>query len=468
MSRKLRVLVVDDEAYVRDSLLAILGHEGFDVLTAASGREGAGVLRRERLDAVVADLSMPGGDGLEFLEAARGMGAGVPVIVITGVGTIPDAVAAMKLGAYDLLQKPVAPADLVRTVRRAAEHKSLVGEVQRLRAALDGIRGARRLVGESPALRRVREQLARIAPSETTVLVQGESGTGKELAAEELHRLSGRESAPFVRLCCAGLGAQQLELELFGHSASAAAGASGARAGCLEQAEGGTLVLDQIDALPPELQQKLLRVLDTHEYQRVGEATTRRFDARLVVSTSADLAAAVEQGRFRADLYYRANGFPIEMPPLRAHKEDLPELVAHLLERPRRVPAPGPTPTVAPEVIATLTAYDWPGNVRELENVLERAWIVGGQGELDAELIAGILEATMARRASASASVGAGGGALPDLPHALHLRTNLDAREKELLQQALALSGGRKKDAANLLGVDARNLGYYLRKHGLH
>ena len=462
MSRRVRVLVVDDEAYVRDSLREILELEGFQVSTAAEGREAARILQREPVDVVVADLSMPGGDGIELLEATARLHLRVPVIIITGVGTVPDAVAAMKHGAHDLLQKPVAPAELVRVVQRAAEHRSLVGEVHRLRDALEGIRGARRLVGESSVMETLREQLASVARTEATVLVHGESGTGKELAAEELHRLSDRVERPFVHVSCAGGAAGRLERELFGHVENGVS-----RAGRIEQAEGGTLVLDEVGFLSREMQEALLRVLDTGESSRIGEVVPRMVDARIVALTNQDLAAAVERGSFRADLYYRLSAFPVRMPPLREHLEDLEELVRHLLER-MGAPPPDDAAQLA-EVVEVLGTYEWPGNVRELKNVIERAVIVGGG--LDPRLIGGILESTLALQ-GARASVSAGEPSPPgapgrSAPHGLHLRTHLDAREKELLQRAIAESGGRKKDAAALLGVDARNLGYYLRKHGL-
>jgi DNA-binding NtrC family response regulator len=442
-------LVVDDEEYVRDSLGEMLQGEGFSVSLAHDASSALRVLDEEPVDVVVTDLRMPGGDGLELLTSTSARNIPVPVIMITGAGTVGDAVAAMKAGAFDLVQKPVDPEELCLLVTRAVEHRGLVGEVRRLRDTLSEMRG--QLVGGSPAMETVRAAIESVAISDATVLVVGESGTGKGLVAEAVHAASPRAAGAFVRVHCAAIPAELFVSELFGHKQGAVAGAQADRIGRFEEAQGGTLVLDEVGLLGPDAQVKLLHALDTREIQRVGEARTRVVDARIVAVTNEDLAQRVEEGTFRSDLLYRLNVFPIVVPPLRDRVEDLSELCAHLLER-ARVPGAQPA-TLAEDVIDVLGSYAWPGNVRELRNVVERAAIVAGEGAIDASTIRTILESTLAPARQE--------------PQELALRRNLDAREKELILAALLRTEGRKGEAAELLGVDPRNFGYYLRKHGL-
>jgi len=447
------ILVVDDEAFVRDSITEVLRSDGWNT-HAASGAQGAvEFLAREAVDVIVTDLRMPEGDAFLLLEHARKAAVEIPIVVITGVGTVSEAVRAMKAGAYDFLQKPVDPEELVLLVRRAAEHRQLLGEVKWLRETVKGLRAPRLLVGRSEQMERVRALVAQVAPTDATVLLEGESGTGKQLAAEEIHRQSGRASRPLVRVHCAASSEEAFERELFGHADGGA--------GALAAAQGGTLVLDEVGVLTPALQKKLLHVLEAGE-GRAADAP--RTDVRLVAITNEDLAARVKAGEFRADLYWRLDVFPIGMPPLREHKGDIPEIVEHFLawashERTGSglgaVHTNGGGPRVTAEAFEVLATYGWPGNVRELRNVLERAVILAGERELDAPLFRGILESALA---PAQQLTGA---------RELHLRRNLDAAEKEILLRALAQTQGRKKEAALLLGIDPRNLGYYLRKHGI-
>jgi DNA-binding NtrC family response regulator len=454
MTRPERVLVVDDEAYVRESLSEVLQGEGYRVSVASDAGSALEALEHETIDVVVTDLRMPSGDGLALLAGASGRAVPVPVVVITGVGTVGEVVAAMKAGAFDLLQKPVDPEELCLVVARAVEHRGLVGEVRRLRSAVRDLAAGRRLVGGSQAMRGVRDLIAQVAPTEATVLLVGESGTGKELVAQAIHAASPRAAGPLVRVNCAAIPGELFESELFGHKKGAFTGALDDRVGRFEEAERGTLVLDEIGTLRPDVQAKLLRVLDAQEYQPVGESRSRVADARIVAVTNEDLARRVEQGTFRPDLLYRLNVFPIVVPPLREHMEDIPEIVASLLER-ARAALPGAAPGELPGgVLDVLGSYSWPGNVRELRNVIERAVIVAGDAPLDASLVRTILESTLAPGARLESGE-------------LHLRRNLDAREKELILKALARTGGRKREAAQLLGIDPRNFGYYARKHGM-
>jgi DNA-binding NtrC family response regulator len=454
MNPRTSVLVVDDERFVRESLAEVLAAEGWQVLTAENATAAARVIEESDLDAIVTDLKMPSGDGLSLLALANERGVAVPIVVITGHGTVAEAVAAMKAGAFDFLQKPVDPEELVLLVRRAIEHHGLLAEVRRLRERMRQ-REPRVLVGSSPALAAVRAEIARVAKSDAPVLITGESGTGKELAASEIHRLSAHADAPSVRVDCAAISEEMFESELFGHRRGSFPGAAADRAGRFAEAEGGTLVLDEVGALKPGQQAKLLRVLESGEYQVVGDPRRRYTTARVIATSNQGLGELVQQGALRADLYYRLARFPITMPPLRAHMEDLPEIAEHLIARAQykeRAFESTTRPRLSAEALEVLGSYGWPGNVRELRNVIERALILAGEAPITTELLQGILESALPSRPAVDAGD-------------LHLRRNLDAAEKELVLRALARSQGKKKEAALMLGVDPRNLGYYLRKH---
>jgi DNA-binding NtrC family response regulator len=442
------ILVVDDEPFVRESIVEVLRSEGWRTHAASGAKEAVEFLARQGVDVVVTDLRMPEGDAFLLLEHAKKDGFDIPIVVITGVGTVSEAVRAMKAGAYDFLQKPVDPDELLLLARRAAEHRRLLGEVRALRETIQGLRAPRVLVGRSPRMETARAAIAQVARTDATVLVRGESGTGKELAAEEVHRQSARAAGPFVRLHCAAASEESFEKELFEEGS-----------GAFTRAEGGTLVLDEVGVLTPNLQAKLLKLLEAPE----TPASPRAIGVRLVAITNDDLSSRVKSGTFRADLYWRLAVFPIEMPALREHKEDIPELVEHFLAWARRRTGAGigaaPTRGVraTEKALEVLATYAWPGNVRELRNVLERAAILAGDRELDDALLRGILESAVALPEPAGASS----------PREFHLRKNLDAAEKEILLRALAHTHGKKKEASLLLGIDPRNLGYYLRKHGI-
>ncbi len=459
MTRPLRVLVVDDEAYVRESVCEILGLAGFETTGLDHVDAAIAELQSSRVDVLLTDLIMPSGSGQTLVERASKLAVPVPAVMLSGVGTVRDAVSALKAGAWDFLVKPVDPEELVMVVQRAAEHGGLVAQVAQLRSTIDALAPSRPLVGASPAMARVRERIAQVAGSDATVLIVGESGTGKELVARAIHGASPRSKQPMVRVNCAALPSELIESELFGHKQGSFTGAQADRIGRFEEAEGGSLLLDEIGSLNLAGQAKLLRVLEDGEYQRVGESRSRRADVRVLAATNEDLAERVRQNAFRADLYYRLNVFPIEAPPLRAHKEDLGEIAFALLaamEHPRPGAAREPQ-MLGPESLEVLRSYDWPGNVRELRNVLERARIVSPTGPLTPELLRSVLEPVLA-------SV----PALADQTSSdFHMRRNIDVAEKALIQRAIAAAGGKKKEASQLLGIDPRNLGYYLRKHGL-
>lgn len=453
MAKNPTILVVDDELYVRKSLGEVLAAEGFHPQLAASVAEATELLAASEPDVIVTDLRMPAGDGMELLQLVRRQGLATPVVMMTGVGTLRDAVEAIRGGAYDFLQKPVDSAQLVLLLRRALEHHELVSEVRTLRRSASQASGKRELVGGSPAMARVRELIAQVAPTDATVLVTGESGTGKELVGEHVHRASQRADKPLVRVNCAAVPPTLFESEFFGHRRGAFSGAVSDRVGRFAEAQGGTLVLDEIGALSLDMQVKLLRVLENGEFQVVGESRTRVADARVVALTNEQLPERVSKGEFRADLYYRLNVFPIAMPALRTHKEDVPVIALSLLAGLRGGQGRSDA-RLDVEALEVLASYDWPGNVRELRNVLERASIVAGPRVIDAPLVRALLEPTLSLSSSGD-------------PNDCNLRRNLDAAEKQLVQRALDRAEGRKKDAAEMLGIDPRNLGYYLRKHGM-
>jgi two-component system response regulator FlrC len=446
MSAKIGVLIVDDEAYVRDSLTELLRAEGMRTAGADGAPQALELLARQRFDVIVTDLRMPSGDGLRLLAESRAAGVEIPILVISGVGTVADAVAAMKAGAFDFLQKPVDPDELALLVRRAARHRELAAEVQSLRRQVARLEPQRRLVGLSPAMARVRQRIEQVAPTDSTVLVRGESGTGKELVAAEIHRRSARAAGPYVVVDCAALSDEGFEAEFCG----AQRGAHGR----LQEAEGGTLVLDNAGALRPGVQSKLLRLLETRAYQPAGEPRGREADVRWITTTSDDLRLLAKDGAFRPELLFRLEVFPIDLPPLRDRREDLPELATHLLVA-ARARLGGAETRAAPldaEALDVLASYGWPGNVRELRNVLERAAILAQGGAIDAALLRDVLEIKLPPR-----PVPAGAE--------LNLRWNLDRLERDLVLRAIAKTRGRKREACDLLGIDARNLGYYLRKH---
>jgi DNA-binding NtrC family response regulator len=447
-----RLLIVDDEDYVRDSLAEMLRSRGWDVGVAASPAAALASLERAPVDAVLTDLKMPGGGGLELLRRVRGSWPDLPVVVLTGFGTVASAVECLKTGAADYVLKPAAPDAVEVALERALEARALRREVAYLRQA-DGTAPGQRdgFVGQSAAWRAVLEQVRAAAASDATVLLCGESGTGKDVLARLVHRGSPRARGAYVRVNCAAVPLEMWESEFFGHRRGAFTGASGDREGRFVLANRGTLFMDEVGAMPLAAQAKMLRVLQDGEFDRLGDDQPTRVDVRLVAATNSDLDAEVRAGRFRQDLFYRLNVLRIDVPPLRERPDDIPLLVGHFLaEIASRLGRPAPA--VEPDTLAVLSAYPWPGNVRELRNVVERAVILGPTDRL-----------TVLDMAPAASS----GPDAPAAEEALSLRHALERREREILVEALKRSAGVRKEAARLLGIDQRNLGYYVRKHGI-
>jgi DNA-binding NtrC family response regulator len=444
----LRLLVVEDRESLRRMLARALAGEGYDVAAAADlAAARAELAATERIDLVLSDLMLPDGSGLDVLALARARTPPPPVIVLTGFGSVASAVAAMKLGAADFLEKPV---DLDRLFRLVA---SLVEE-ERIEPVF-APSGAPPIVGAHPALRAALRALQRVAPTESTVLLLGESGTGKELFARALHALSPRSSGPFVAVNCAAIPETLVEAELFGHEKGAFTGADRRRAGRFELASRGTLLLDEVGELPLAVQAKVLRVLDDGRFERVGGGATLTADVRLVAATNRNLAQMVAAGTFRADLLYRLEIFPIELPPLRERASDIALVARHLAGEisARLKLAPF---ELAPDALALLAAEPWPGNVRQLANVLERAAILAPGERLSAEQVGRLL----GRRVGGEpGSPGAAEGSAEGVPAA-------EARLEEL-RRALRDAGGDKRQAAAALGISYRTLLRRIDEHDL-
>jgi len=367
-----RVLIVDDEAGIRQALKQVLEYENLDVRVAASGGEAITMYTEFRPNLVFLDVKMAGLDGLETLTRLRNLDPGAQIVMISGHGTIATAVEATQRGAFDFLEKPLDTDRLLLTVRNALAHSELVGENARLREAAES---RYLMVGESPALRRVRELISKVGPTAARVLITGENGTGKELVARALHEASPRRDNAFVEVNCAAIPSELIESELFGHMKGSFTGAFADRAGKFEQADGGTLFLDEVGDMSLSAQAKLLRVLQEGVVTRIGGSKSIEVDVRVLAATNKDLEAEIVESNFREDLLYRLNVVPIEVPPLRERLEDVPSLVAHFAER-LAASAGVPGKKFADDAIRRLQSRTWPGNIRELRNAVERALIL--------------------------------------------------------------------------------------------
>jgi two-component system response regulator PilR (NtrC family) len=448
-----QVLVVDDEPGIREMLRAVLRGDGHLVRVAGSGEEGLGVLSREAVDLLITDLSMPEMDGVELLRRASKVSPETPAIVITAFGSKETAIEAMRHGAVNYLEKPFDVEEMRLHVRNALSTRRLTDENRRLRERL-AVHAE--ILGRSPQIQRVRELVARVAGTESTVLITGESGTGKEVVARAIHGASRRAGRPMVGINCAAIPAELLESELFGHVKGAFTGADRARPGLLETAEGGTLFLDEIGDMPSAMQAKLLRVLQERTIRRVGGNEEIPVDVRVVCATHRDLELLVQCGDFREDLYYRINVIQIAMPPLRARIEDIPEFVQVFAAK--HAQRMGRTVTGAePAFVEALTGYRWPGNIRELENVVERA----------VALSTGELLQHDSLPAEVTGSEPAVPGDRPRLPAAMDLERYLEEERRRYMTAALDQAGGVQTRAAERLGMTFRSFRYFAKKFGL-
>ena len=370
-SPKIRILVVDDEPSI---LLEIAGtlKRHYDVLTATNAEDAERILAAERVDLLMTDLRLPGKDGLALLESAKSMVPDLPVVLLSGHGTIEEAVKAIRLGAADFLEKPFGPERLQVTAERALELRALRRENERLRERVGGVD---EMIGKSKVIEQIRAEIAKVAKTDAKVLVTGESGSGKELVARAIHRLSARARGPFEKMNCAALPKDLVESELFGYEKGAFTGAAALKRGRLEAADGGTLFLDEVGDMSLETQAKFLRAIETGEIERLGATKTISVDARVISATNKDLASEIQSGKFREDLFYRLNVVPIHLPPLRARRDDVPLLAEHVVAR-LSVEHGRPKRVVTPEAMERLSAYGWPGNIRELKNLIERLLIM--------------------------------------------------------------------------------------------
>jgi DNA-binding NtrC family response regulator len=452
-----RVLVVDDEESQRTALAGMIALWGYTVETAADGQEALDKLATFDAHVIVTDMMMPRVDGNELLKRLKAQGGGPPVIVQTAFGNLETAVATVHdLGAFWFLEKPVQSQALRLLLDRAAAQGRLEEHAERLERQLSyqGVLGE--MVGNSPRMQEVFGLIRQVAPSRAAVLITGESGTGKELAARAIHVLSPRRAGPFVAINCAALPDSLMESELFGHEKGAFTGAVERRAGCFELAQNGTVMLDEIGDMPVGTQAKLLRVLEDGRVRRLGGKTEIQLDVRVIAATNSPLDGAIKEGKFREDLFYRLNVFPIPLPALRERREDLPLLTAALLEDLNRKHQTKVTDLSA-EVLARFQTYDWPGNVRELRNALERAVILAGEGTITvAHLAAGFAGAP------AAVSAASANGTELRIP----VGFTIGQAERALIELTLEHTNNNKTRAAEILGISQKTLFNKLKEYG--
>jgi two-component system response regulator HydG len=445
---KPRIMVIDDLESARQMVKRALSRT-FEVYDFGSVAEALPAVDRAEFDAIITDLKMPGIDGLEGLKRFKAKVPEIPVVIMTAFATVETAVEAMKSGAFDYLKKPFEPEELEIVVGRAVEHGRLRRENLRLKEALGGAFSAHGIVGESAAMRDLVALAERVAPSDVPLLIEGESGTGKDLLARAIHGMSRRASGPYLALNMSAIPENLAESELFGHEKGAFSGADQARPGFFAEAEGGTLLLDEIGLLPPTLQPKLLRVLQDGEYIPVGSRRPRKANARVVCATNEDLKKAVQEGKFREDLFYRIRVVPLRLPPLRERREDIPILVEHLVKKHAlRLGRPPLHPDA--EAMRALLDHPWPGNVRELEHAIERALLLA-RGEA---LALADLPPEIATRAAEAAEGG-------------RFRAARDAWEKKYLEDLLREAGGSVAKTAELAGLHRSTLYEKLARLGL-
>ena len=447
MSTNGRILIVDDESNARNALAEILREEGYACETAADGFKGLGRFGEFEPDLVLTDLKMPGMDGVELLTKVRERSPGLPVVVMTAFGAVDTAVLAMRNGAIDYLTKPINTDELLIVIERALAENRLRRETQDLRKRLDERYRFENVVGAAPAMQQIFKIAAQVAQSKATILITGESGTGKELIASAIHQRSSRASGPFVKLHCASLAESILESELFGVESESQGNSPRQREGRLEQADGGTLFIDEIGEISPAIQIRLLRVLQEHEFERNHSNVSIRVDTRIVAATNRDLKAMVSDGKFREDLFYRLNVINLSLPPLRERPSDVPALAMHFLRRfseenGKRVDR------LSESALTRLAAYAWPGNVRELENVIERAVVLTESGVIEAE--------HLPPEVVPGPNVGA-----PPIPG-----STMGDIERYVILTTLAAQSGSTSRAADVLGISVRKIQYKLQEYG--
>ena len=454
------ILIVDDEPNYQIILAEILRDEGYEIFTADSGTAGLPIVYSTDLDLVVSDMKMPGMDGIEFLSKIKEYNRELPVILITAYAEVEKAVEAMRLGAFTYLAKPFSNQQLLASVTKAAEHYGLIREIRRLRDEATPRSGFGGMVGKSAPMRAVYQLIEKVAPTPSSVLVTGESGTGKELVARAIHNLSPRKEAPFISVNCAALSEHLLESELFGHEKGAFTDAVAMRKGRFELADSGTLFLDEIGEMPPQLQAKLLRVLQEKSFERVGGAVTQQVDVRILAATNKDLKDEVDKAHFREDLYYRLNVIHIHLAPLRERVDDIPALVTHFIEKNSH--SLGKSLDISPEALRLLVSLPWEGNVRELENTIERAAILCNGNRIEPE------DVHPDSMEMASAHEWSKGLELSQfIPDHLSLAEVLNGIEEKLVRKALEDNFYVQARAAEQLGITKSLLQYKMKKYNV-
>ena len=452
------ILIVDDNETVREGLSHVAKKLGHVPITAPSGNAGIDAFKARRADFVITDLKMEGGTGVDVLKSISAVDPDVPIMIVTGFGTVETAVEAMKLGAFDFVTKPIQPEVVRLKIERALE----VCAMRRSRRKADALSDALQadaaskfpeLVGQGEKMSAVRRMVEKVALADTTVFIAGESGTGTELIARAIHRLSKRANGPFIKVNCGALTETLLESELFGHEKGAFTGAIKQKLGRFELADGGTLFLDEVGDVPPAMQVKLLRALQEQEFERVGGEAPIKVDVRVLSATNKDLDAEVAAGRFRQDLFFRLHVLPVKLPPLRERREDIPHLCAHFVQKlgPKTNPR---VAAVGDAALGRIMAYHWPGNVRELENAIEQALVFAEGDEITPSALPQFLQ----------------GGAEEDalsVPRELSLPDILDDLERQLILKAYAKAGRVKTETARILGIKTSALYYKLEKYGI-
>jgi two-component system, NtrC family, response regulator PilR len=450
------ILVVDDEEVMRDVLHTLLTQAGYRVTLASDGPAGLALVRAQAFDAAIVDVMLPEMGGIEVLEELRRLDPELVVLMITAFASVETAIQAMKRGAFDYVTKPFKHEEVLHILRNGLNTRRLQDENRQLRTALRDQARFTEIVGKSPRMQQVFGLISQAAPSRSTILVVGESGTGKELVAKAIHANSPRAVLPFIVVNSGSLPHDLLESNLFGHVKGAFTGAVYAKKGLFELADKGTLFFDEIGNIPLETQAKLLRVMQEREFMRLGGVDVIKVDVRIVAATNIDLRRAVEEGRFREDLYYRLNVIAIQLPPLRQRKEDIPALVNHFVDKYARENEK-PVTGVTPEALQALLDYDWPGNVRELENVIERGVVLTTTSKIGRELIPDHV------RSAPSFHV-------PHMtvpPEGISLRDVIANFEKRLIESTLESTAGVQKEAARLLGLKPTTLNEMIKRHNI-
>ncbi|HOC29074.1 MAG TPA: sigma-54 dependent transcriptional regulator [Treponemataceae bacterium] len=446
---KFNVLVIDDEKNIRTGLAAALKLDGYEVFLAADGNEGMDIALRGDIDLVITDLRMPGMSGEEVLKKVTSETPGVPVIVLTGHGTVESAVDAMRAGAYDFLTKPLNLDRLSLLVKRALQSRELILQHRELEREVENRKSFEHIIGKSPAMMKVFEVLKRVAPTKASVLITGESGVGKELIADALHNLSPRKDNPFVKVHCAALAESLLESELFGHEKGSFTGAVSRKRGRFELAHSGTIFLDEIGEIDQTVQIKILRVLQEKKFERVGGEDTLEVDVRVVTATNRDLEKEIAEGRFREDLYYRLNVVRIHVPPLRERKDDLPLMITSFVhefaeENGKKIEG------MDPKARSALYAYDWPGNVRQLRNCIESAVVMTSGTVITLDDLPPSIRS---------------GAEVPSL--LIPVGVTMAEAEKQVILQTLSANSGNKSKTAEILGIGRKTLHRKLDEYGV-